>query len=63
MQCSNASNSTKNEEEQVAIGVPLEPMPHLNVNKGVKIAASGKEKSNNDGIEVTKDKVYLFALI
>ncbi|PWA89226.1 hypothetical protein CTI12_AA112760 [Artemisia annua] len=57
MQCSNVNNSAEKEEEQVVIGVPVEPMPHLNVNKGVNKAASGKEKSNNDGIAVTKDKV------
>ncbi|PWA89225.1 hypothetical protein CTI12_AA112760 [Artemisia annua] len=56
MQCSNVNNSAEKEEEQVVIGVPVEPMPHLNVNKGVNKAASGKEKSNNDGIAVTKDK-------
>ncbi|GJY90470.1 hypothetical protein Tco_1197046 [Tanacetum coccineum] len=36
--------------EQVVTRVPIEPMPNLNANKGVKRAVSGKEKSKNDGL-------------
>ncbi|KAK1411987.1 hypothetical protein QVD17_32892 [Tagetes erecta] len=55
-QCSNVNNSAENEGHGEPT-VSKEPRPNLNVNKGNKRAESGKEKSNNNGTAVMKEKV------
>ncbi|KAL8262955.1 hypothetical protein R6Q59_024304 [Mikania micrantha] len=56
VQCSNVNNSAEIEGQGEPI-VSKEPGPNLNVNKGIKRAESGKEKSNSNSTAVMKEKV------